>query len=193
MDESDFLTPLTESDVAQHFAISPRQGCYGLQSVDGRDFAILHSRTATALQTLRDLSSIRLEAVIGGGDHDIADRKGRKGKFTVLSTSINIYGSEEIIQEVGKRLSKVRTYLQHPISLKSGVPYNNPHFYATPGVRECVPPSCGQIEQQDSVFDIAKVFEEVNHSRKLPSQDADWHIRTALLEYVFFSICMVGH
>ena len=193
MDGSDASSLLIESDVAQHFAVIPSQDCYCLQSIDGRELAILHSRTATALQTLRGLPSIRLEAVIGGGDNDTADRKDKKGKFTVFSTSINIYGSEKIIQEVGKRLSKVRTYLQHPISLKSGVSYNNPHFYATPGVRDYVSPSCGKIEQQDLVFDIAKVFEEVDQGRKMPSQNANWHIRTALLEYVSFPIYMIGH
>ena len=185
------------SDVPQHFAIFPSQDCYLLQSSDGRDFAILHSRTATSLLTLRDLPSVRLEAVIGGGATDKADRNYKKEKITVFSISINIYGSEKIIQEVGKRLSKARHYLQHPINLKSDVPYKNPHFYATPGVRTesglYVSPSCGEKEQQDSVLDIAKIFEEVDHSRKLPSRNADWHIKTPLLEYDSSPKHMIGH
>ena len=103
----------------------------------------------------------------------------------------------KVIQEVGKRLSKARHYLQHPINLKSDVPYKNPHFYATPGVRNesglYVSPSCGEKEQQDSVLDIAKIFEEVDHSRKLPSRNADWHIKTPLLEYDSSPKHMIGH
>lgn len=197
MDESDSFTLLIESDVPQHFAISPSQDSYCLQSSDGKNLAILHSRTTISLQTLRDLPSIRLEAVIGGEATDKTERKCKKGKITVLSISINIYGSEKVIQDVGKRLSKAHLYLQHPTNLKSDVPYKNPHFYAAPGVRNesglYISPSCRKKEQQDSVLDIAKVFEEVDHSRKLPSQCADWNIRTPLLEYDSFPDCMIGY
>lgn len=147
---------------------------------------MLHSRTTTALHTLQDLPSIRLEAVVGNGDTNTTDQKYKRGNVTVLSISINIFGSEKVSREVGKRLSKARHYLQHPINLKNYVPYKNPHFYATPDVRNesdfYVLPSCGKKEQQEPVLDIAKVFEEVDHIRKLPSQNADWHIRTPLLE-----------
>lgn len=150
----------------------------------------MHSRTAAALQTLRDLPSIRLEAVILGGDSNMSDQQYRKGKTTVFPICIDVYGSEKVIQNVGKRLSKAHTYLQHPINLNRCVPYNNPHYYTVPGVPKeiypCVSQSSGREDQQNTILDIAKVLEEVDHTRKLPSQNADWHIRTPLLEYGSF-------
>ena len=149
------------------------------------DFAVLHSRTATALHILRDLPSIRFEAVFVGGDSNNADHQYKKGKKIVFSISVDIYGSEHIAKEVGRRLSKARTYLQHPIYLNSNVPYNNPHYYPIPGVQNEVVPfilPSSEGKDQSSAVDVAKVFEEVEHTRRLPSQNADWYIRTPLLE-----------
>ena len=175
----------------QHFAIYSHQECYYLQSSDGRDFAIVNSRTTTALQRLQDLPSIRLEAVFVHGDTGRVDLKRKEGTEAAFSISIDLYGSEKVAQEVGKRLSKAHTYLQHPIFLKSNVPYNNPHYYAIPGVQTAsipsVSPSFKREEQEAPVANIAKVFEEVERTRKLLSQNADRHVRTPLLEYGFFS------
>ena len=158
----------------------------------------MHSRTAAALQTLRDLPSIRLEAaLVLGGDSITPDQQYKKGKKTVFPICIDVYGSEKVIQEVGKRLSKAHTYLQHPINLNRGVPYNNPHYYTVPGVPKenhtCVSQSSGREDQQNTILDIAKVLEEIDHGRKLPSRNADWHIRTPLLEYGAFSKYMMHH
>ena len=174
----------------QRFAVLSRQELYCLQSSDGKDFAVLHSRTAAALQTLQDLPSIRLEAVLGIGNSDRPYPQRTKGKKTIFSISIDLYGSEEIAQEVGKRLSKARIYLQHPVCLKSDVLYKNPHYYAIPGVQEAslshIAPSAEREEQETPSVDIAKVFEEIEHTRQLASQDADSHIITPLLQYGSF-------
>lgn len=151
----------------------------------------MHSRTAAALQTLRDFSSIRLVAVFVGGDFNKPVQQHKKGKKVIFSISIDVFGPEKIIQAVGKLLSKAHTYLQHPINLDSGIPYNNPHYYAIPGVRNetklYVSSVSATEHQQAPILDIAKFFEEVDHTRSLLSQNADWHIRTPLLEYGFLS------
>lgn len=168
----------------QRFAVSSRHECYYLQNSDGEDFAVVHSRTATALQTLQCLPPIRVEAVFVGGDPNRPDLKGKK---TVFSVSIDVYGSEEIASEVGRRLSKARTYLQHPVCPEKGVPYKNPHYYVIPGARRLedthVPSSSGREDQQAQVVDIAKIFVDVEYTRKLRTQIADSNVRTPLLEY----------
>lgn len=172
----------TNPEAIQRFAVSSRQECYYLQNSDGEDFAVVHSRTATALQTLQGLPPTRLEAVFIGGDPDRLDRKGKK---IVFSVSIDVYGLEEIATEIGRRLSKARTYLQHPVCLDKDVPYKNPHFYVIPGARRVedtyIPPR--REDQQAPVVDIAKIFVEVECARKLPTQNADCNVRTPLLEY----------
>ena len=151
----------------------------------------MHSRTAAALQTLRDFSSIRLEAVFVGGDSNKPAQQHKKGKKVIFSISIDVFGPEKIIQAVGKRLSKAHTYLQHPINLDSGIPYSNPHYYAIPGVRNetnlYVSPVSATEHQQAPILDIAKVFEEVDHTRRLLSQNVDGHVKTPLLEYGFLT------
>ena len=178
------------SKAIQRFPILSRQECYCLQSSDGKDFAVLHSRTAAALQTLQDLPSIRLEAVLESDNSNKPYPQPKKGKKAVLSISIDLYGSGQIAQEVGKRLSKARTYLQHPVCLKNNVPYNNPHYYALPGVQGAnlahISPSSEREKQGTSSVDIAKVFEEIEHTRQLASRNADLHIKTPLLQYVSF-------
>lgn len=154
----------------------------------------MHSRTGTALETLRGVPSIRLEAVVGEY-HIQPDQQHGKGKKTVFSISINIYGSEKVIQDVGKRLSKAHAYLQHPIHLNNSIPYNNPHYYTIPDVRKekylYVSPASGIEDKQGPVLDLAKIFEEVDRSRILPSQNADWHIMTPLLRYGCISNRMI--
>ena len=151
----------------------------------------MNSRTTNALHRLQDLPSIRLEAVLVHGGTGIVDLKRKKGTEAAFSISIDLYGSEKVAQEVGKRLSKAHTYLQHPISLKSNVPYNNPHYYAIPGVQTAnIPstsPSFKREQQEAPVANIAKVFEEVERTRRLLSQNADRQIKTPLLEYDSFS------
>ena len=174
-------------DALHHFVISIHHDRYCLQSSDSRDVAVVHSRTAAALETLRDLPSIRLEGVLLDGAVDTPTQQHRTGK-TIFPISINIYGSEKVVQDVGKRLSKERTYLQHPTTLNENVPYNNPHYYDIPGLAKAgthyISQSSEREEQRVPVLDMTKIFEDVAHSRKLPSQDADWHITTPLLEYV---------
>ena len=169
------------------FAVSSRQECYFLESSDSTGFAVLHSRTATALQTLQNLQSVRFEAALPGDNLSRPDQQHKKGKQTAFDICINIYGSEDVSQEVGRRLSKARTYLQHPIYMNSNIPYKNPHFYAITGVQKVETPrissSSETEDQQIPLVDIAKVFEEVEHTRKLSSFNMDRCIKTPLLEY----------
>ena len=184
-------------DGVRHLVIAIHDDRYCLQSSDSRDVAVVHSRTAAALDTLRDLPSIRLEAVLLGGGLNTPVQQYRKGKTIVFPISINIYGSEEVVGDVGKRLSKARTYLQHPTTLNESVPYKNPHYYDIPGLAKAgshyISQSSEGEEQHAPLLDMTKIFEEVAHSRKLPSQEADWHITTSLLEYVCSLPCEMRH
>ena len=177
----------TDREDVQRFAVCSREECYYLQSSDRTDFAVMHSRTATALQTLQDLKSLRFEAILTGGDLTKPHQVSKEGKKTVFAISITIYGPDDVSQEVGKRLSRVRTYLQHPICVRKDVPYNNPHFYVITGVQKAetqyISPSSEKEDQQTPLVDISKVLEEIEQARRLPSLDVDWRVKTPLLEY----------
>ena len=184
---------LANPETNQPFPISSRHDYYCLQSSDGRDFAVVHSRTTVALRVLQDLPSIRLEAVFGDGYCDRPDQLRRKGNKTIFPISINIYGSKEIAQESGRKLSKAHTYLQHPIRSDGDIPYQNPHYYAVPGAREADHYSAPHPETEDQqapAVDMTKLFEELENTRTLPVWNVDCHLRTPLLEYgSFVGLC----
>ena len=118
------------------------------------------------------------------------DQLQRKGNKWVFPISINIYGPEKDAQEIGRRLSKAHTYLQHPILSDSDIPYDNPHFYVVPGAREADAYSAqcpNREDQQAPVVDMTKLFEELERTRILPSWNVDCHLRTPLLEYGSFA------
>ncbi|EQB58429.1 hypothetical protein CGLO_01330 [Colletotrichum gloeosporioides Cg-14] len=56
-------------------------------------------------------------------------KKGTKAKPTPFSISINVYGMQLIADELGRKLSKASTFLQHPKALSKDKKYDNPHFF----------------------------------------------------------------
>ena len=139
---------------------------------------------------MQDLPSIRLEAIFSDGYCDGPDQLHRKGNKRIFSISINVYGSEKVAQETGRRLSKAHTYLQHPICSNSNTPYDNPHYYAIPGAREVEVYSAPYSEREDQqapAIDMTKLFEELEHNRRLPSWNVNCHLKTSLLEYGSFA------
>ena len=125
-----------------------------------------------------------------GENPDGLSQQYKKENKQVLSIAINIYGSERVAKDVGKRLSKAHTYLQHPVHLDGDIPYNNPHFYEIPRMRKADVPVVafrGKEDQQTPILDIGQVFEEIDQARKLPSRNVNCHVRTSLLEYDSFA------
>lgn len=181
---------MASSSILQRFPISSYKEYFALQSQSRLDFAVLNTPTTKALQALSDLSLLRFEAILVHGDLSKHSEQWESTKKEAgISVSINIYGPRDTAAEVGRRLSKAKTYLQHPRHLDSHIEYDNPHYFALPGrpMRSSLSSSAVLLQkniEQLRIVDVAQVLEDPEHDKGLLHQIADCHIRTSLLEYV---------
>ena len=175
----------TGSDSLHCFSVSYRQTYYALQYAAQDEFAVLDTGTTKALQALVGLASLRLQAIVEDGYLKRPAQQWKKGKGIIIPVSVNIYGSKEIMQDVGKRLSKASIYLQHPLHLDN-VHYRNPHYFVLPGKDQehesYHPSSLEQEVEHPEVLDIGRLFEAIDHTQNLQVWSADRQIRTPLLE-----------
>lgn len=118
-----------------HLPVTEHQDCFCLFLEDETAFAIADQVTQDTLAALRQVPSVRFEAVLG----TVVLSKRKKGltrKSPVLEDiSINVFGPQDSVveNEVAKRLSKVSGFLQHPKDLNSDIKYRNPQFFVVPG------------------------------------------------------------
>jgi len=199
LDEREFSSVLANSSILQRFLISFHNDYCALQSESKAVFAILHTPTTKALRALSDLHPLRFEAILINGDLSKSSEQWKTTKEVGISVSIEIYGPRKIAAEIGRRLSKANTYLQHPRHLDRYIEYDNPHYFALPGRPANGVPIFSGVSRQEEVeqfqtVDIAQVLEDPEHDQGLLHQNADRHIRTPLLEYVspLFSILFLG-
>ena len=91
--------------------------------------AVFNEETGQALRNVKDLFSTRFQAYSTAKDWDaLLAREPKHDTKTIFRVDIVIYGSEEVRETVGKRLSSARIYLQHPCFQESDTEYDNPHF-----------------------------------------------------------------
>lgn len=183
--QQDLSHLLTGFDSSRHFPVVSCQDHYAIESVKPNCLVVLDAATTRALQTLAGIKSLRFQAVLDGEDLGRPGHQGRKEKKPTMPVSINIYGCQEVMQEVGKRLSKEQIYLQHPSHLDD-VKYSNPHVFVLPGMDQRyhfhLPSASDQEVRGLEVLDIGRLFEEVDHTQGLHVWNANSQIRTSLLE-----------
>ena len=181
----DPLRLLSGPDSAHRFSVFARQDYFALLSAAQNEFAVLDIGTTRALQTLGGLALLRFQAILEDGYLKGPAQRWKKGKRTIIPVSINIYGSKELVQDVGKRLSKAHIYLQHPLH-RDNVQYCNPHYFVLPGkdqeYESYHPSPSEQDVQSPGVVNIDRLFEVIDHTQGLQVWNADWQIRTPLLE-----------
>ena len=188
MDKNFYNYVATGSFTFQRFAVKAGHNYYVLESDHHTDFAVLDSRSTKALQTLSDLSPIRLEAVFVGNDIiSLGGQLPPKRATKSIPLYLNVYGSRQILEEVGKRLSKAHAYLQHPSFLESHITYENPHYFAVPG-RPTVDQNASSewrdqpTQSQHQGLDIINILETLDQDQGLQSEKTNPRIRTPLLE-----------
>jgi hypothetical protein len=105
-----------------------------LQSRENESYAILDTHSTRKLAVLRDLSSVKLEAITNASH--LLKRRNKKNRRQIFSVFINIFGPQDAAPDIASRLSKVSAFLQHPKSLEPGIIYSNPQFFRVPGMDE---------------------------------------------------------
>lgn len=83
------------------------------------------SKYVDLLGSFQDLS---FEVVLSSQSLDSLRTRGKKIS-TIIDVSVNILGPAEYADRVGDTLLEQRCFLQHPISLTSGIKYINPQYF----------------------------------------------------------------
>lgn len=124
-----FLSVLNSREALKQFPVGIRDKYYALQGPNGIDFAVLDVNTTGALDSLKEVESLRFQAVTQG---TAEDSSAAKAKAVVVS--INIYGISQYSKKVGSKLGRGKHFLQHPDVIDDGISYDNPHYFKAPGM-----------------------------------------------------------
>lgn len=101
---------------------------------DGTEFALLNNHTAKVLGHVIDLPSVQLDALVNLTTLRETIARATKASDAALRVNINLYGSKDTREDVGRHLSAGKIYLQHPDQHRPASIYDNPHVLALPGM-----------------------------------------------------------
>jgi len=90
------------------------------------DLGIVDRITASYISSLQHLKDLTFEAVV---PVLAVEGLGKAKKKVVIEISVNILGPESLSNNVGDSLERVSAHLQHPLFLRPGIRYINPHYF----------------------------------------------------------------
>jgi hypothetical protein len=188
--DSCHLQAAAASRKADHrFSLAHRDGVFVLLTSALDDAAILDTSTAEALKALLNLQPIRFQAYADAtqANGELQVWKGKREKVEMLAININVYGSREHADEVGRLLSKRQTYLQHPDYQDSDAEYLNPHYFKLPddeGPQRPAFSACQTSAQRSNSpeLDVNELLDRLTANEGLDSAPIDRRITTHLLE-----------
>lgn len=125
---------LTNCNGYHRFPITFKDGTCLLESRENESYAILDTHSTRKLAVLKELSSVKLEAITDAGN--LLKRRNKKNRRQTFSVFVNIFGPQDVASDAASRLSKASAFLQHPKSLEPGIIYSNPQFFRIPGMDE---------------------------------------------------------
>jgi SWI/SNF-related matrix-associated actin-dependent regulator of chromatin subfamily A3 len=157
---------------------------------DDAEFGLLNNLATKALEDILTWPSIETDATVV--IKQLRETLGRATKAADAKTrvSINVYGSVDIKDKVGQRLSKEKIYLQKPDSRKRGTIYDNPHIITFP---EFHSPSSEMPQEEElngivssnSVLNfektVSQVYASLTRGTNLDRIEGDGRLRTKLL------------
>ena len=168
-----------------------RDNHIALQYKEDVDIAILNTKITNVLRDIEDLGGIRYEAFVTAEDFTmsiIAWKK--KGKAVDFPLEIVLYGSLQIRDDIGKRLSDAEIYLQHPRCCSNEAEYDNPHYLKIGRVRrpalQLLSPSLTPLSTPERLalnIEFNGLLDCLDQQENLGTAWEDSRIKTALLRY----------
>jgi len=131
--------------------------------------AVLDMVTCRAIQCLHHHRGVRATAVVDSSR--LTQTRARGSSKSILSLSINIYGTHDEANEVGDKLSKMAVFLQHPLFLEPGYEYFNPQYFYPGGEMECMTHLVGLSEIEYRAKWISDEVERVFDSLDTMTRD----------------------
>lgn len=111
---------LSVSEQADHVLVS---------FTDGSPLGYLRSHMKDALGPLLRQKEMEFDVLVEVASLQETIIKARKTAGVVLDTDVYTYGPARLGPMVGERLSQWKLWLQRPSRGRSGVAYENPHFF----------------------------------------------------------------
>jgi SWI/SNF-related matrix-associated actin-dependent regulator of chromatin subfamily A3 len=157
---------------------------------DGTQFGQLNERTTKALDSIIDLPSVQLEALVDLVALRETVCRAIKASDAAIRVDINVYGTREARKEVGDRLSRGKIYLQHPDQKRGASIYDNPHVLQLPGMEtssqslkpDGVVESASKADKAEQFKNaVSHVYASLKRSSHLKRMAGDNRLRTPLL------------
>jgi hypothetical protein len=182
------------------FRVVPEGMYYSLEH-HGNKFAVLNKKTCSAFQEALSGRQVHLRAYVQSKEWLNAHKLWQKNKnSTILTVEINVYGAQEVADEVGNVLSSSGTFLQQPRYGLDGIAYYNPHYFRLPGFSDAAslytpittiqdttpaPIQNAERDRSDASVEVASILDSLSHHDFLKERVADVRIRRPLLPCVF--------
>lgn len=185
---------LCSQDSAQSFTVV-QEGDYFALEYGKYKFARLSKGLCCNLRALVTERQVCIRAFVPNKDWTTAVRSWSNQTPKLLPVDINVYGSREDAEEVGRTLSKSGTFLQFPRYGLDGAKYYNPHLFRIEGYPEQVPietvhwPAEGvipdrSVEEETQLNDslvVDSILDSLSHHVPLREIPVDSRIKSTLL------------
>ncbi|KAF7503647.1 hypothetical protein GJ744_003425 [Endocarpon pusillum] len=122
------LMAITPKDIAFPLQLAFMTQFISLLSKDGTQIGQLKDSLTDPLNRISKIPSLRLEASASIKDTLGCIDRAKRQHDSVIKVDINVYGSTNIRDEVGRCLSVDNVYLQHTKHRKDEFDYDNPHM-----------------------------------------------------------------
>jgi SWI/SNF-related matrix-associated actin-dependent regulator of chromatin subfamily A3 len=157
---------------------------------DGTQLGLLNAHTTEALDSIIDLPSVQLEALVDLVALRETMCRAIRASDATIRVNINVYGTRGARKEVGNRLSRGKVYLQHPDQKRGASIYDNPHVLQLPGMKTSsqdlkpdeVVESTSKAEKAEQFKNaVSNVYASLKRSSHLKRMAGDNRLRTPLL------------
>jgi SWI/SNF-related matrix-associated actin-dependent regulator of chromatin subfamily A3 len=157
---------------------------------DGTRLGLLNAHTAKALDSITNLPSVQLDALVDLVALRETMCRATKASDATIRVNINVYGTREARKEVGDQLSRGKVYLQHPDQKRGASIYDNPHVLQLPGMNtsnqnlkpDGVVESASKADKAEQFKSaVSNVYASLKRSSHLKRMAGDNRLRTPLL------------
>jgi hypothetical protein len=164
---------------------------YTLRSSTEIDIAVLNVKVSDCLRELQNHSWVRYEGFIAVDEWANKTHAWHKtGKAGTMSVNINVSGTRDLFELVGKVFSTAKLYLQQPYYCDDFTKYSNPHYLSFPSTAEAnadffsTPLTLQEATPTLHQCDISHVLKDLHQHEYLRPVDVDRCIKTPLLRFV---------
>jgi hypothetical protein len=159
------------------------------------DIAVLNTKTTHVLWAIEELGHVRYQVFVGVETFSTSIITwANKGQAVNFLMEIIIYGSKQIRDQIGRKLSDAEIYLQHPRCCSDHAKYDNPHYLEFKHSQKPDLPQqlCHSLTHPNNLgqsapnLQLSALLNSLDQHEKLCDGEIDGRIKTSLLRYPLF-------